>query len=153
MRVCGVRLVAVIRDRLRSDFTPSVARFEIVQTDCDNCALASWLIFPKSSLFLLGLMALASSSSKTSSSRSNSIFVASRLTMMVPLFFLVLIFGLGSSSEGAESAECPLLWTEELLLGLEVGECSGDWAEEKGGVVMLRGVMCSRRLSGEREKD
>lgn len=95
-------------------------------------------------------MALASSSSKTSSPCSNSILEASRLTMMVPLFFLVLIFGRGRSSDGAESAE-PLLCTDELLDVLEV-EDSGDWTVEKGSVVMLRAFLCSRRLSRTKER-
>ena len=64
------------------------------RTDCESCALASWLIFSRSSLFLLGLMALASSSSNTSSPFFSSTFGASRGTIMVPLLFLVPILGL-----------------------------------------------------------
>jgi len=62
-----------------------------------SCALASWLIFSRSSLFLRGLMARASSSSKTSSPSFNSTRGCSRGTMMVPLDFLVPIFGLSNT--------------------------------------------------------
>jgi len=58
-----------------------------------NWVLASWLIFSRSWLLLRGLMALASSSSNTSSPSFNSTLGCSRGTMMVPLDFLVPSFG------------------------------------------------------------
>lgn len=58
-----------------------------------NCSLASWLIFSRSWLLLLGLMALASSSSNTSSPSFSSSLGCSLGTIIVPLDFRDVILG------------------------------------------------------------
>lgn len=138
-----------------------------------SCARASWPIFSRSWLLRRGLMARASSASKTSSPSFSSTRGCSRGTMMVPLDFLVPILGrvrasLGvrvGSSPFTDEADEPGVAVDGLGLGSRVSDAAavvlavlvavgaGDGAVEGGSVdeLTVAGVAAAEEAVGRVE--